>query len=75
MGGTTVSAATLNYTSGDNAVGYADKDGTPLIADNGTVKYIGIPNGTKVTVTETNNVTGTVYAIAKWAGVRPVPEG
>lgn len=36
-------------------------DGVPSIPHNGTVTYIGIPNGTKVTVTETNDVTGTTY--------------
>ena len=34
---------------------------TPAIADGGTAVYTGIPVGTKVTVYETNDVTGTTY--------------
>lgn len=62
VNGTTVAADTLYKVGGADAVGTADKDGTPLIAHQGTIKYIGIPDGTKVTVTETNDVLGTTYA-------------
>lgn len=61
VNGTTVAADTLYKVGGADAVDTADKDGTPLIANGGTIKYIGIPNGTKVTVTETNDVIGTTY--------------
>ena len=62
VNGTTVPANTLYKVGNADAVGTADKDGIPSIANGGTIKYIGIPNGTKVTVTETNDVLGTTYA-------------
>ena len=63
VNGTEVSANTINKVGGANAVGTADKDGTPLIPHGGTVKYIGIPNGTKFAVTETQDVIGTTYSV------------
>lgn len=35
--------------------------GGPKLADEGSIKYIGIPNAIVVTVTETNDVVGTTY--------------
>ena len=61
VNGTAIAADTLYKVGSANAVGTADKDGTPSIAHNATVKYIGIPDGTKVAVTETNDVAGTTY--------------
>lgn len=62
VNGTTVAANTLLKVGSADAVSTDGKDGSPAIPTGATVKYIGIPNGTKVTVTETNDVTGTTYA-------------
>lgn len=62
INGTTIAANSFYKVGGADAVGTADKDGTPSIAHEGNVKYIGIPTGTKATVTETNDVVGTTYA-------------
>ncbi len=61
VGGTSVAANSLYKVGGADAAGTDGKDGNPSIASGGTVKYIGIPTGTKAEVTETNNVTGTTY--------------
>lgn len=61
VNGTDISSTPLTKVGGAGVVGTANKDGTPLIANGGTIKYIGIPNGTKVEVIETNDVVGTTY--------------
>jgi hypothetical protein len=64
--GTTVNgnaAAAHKTVGGASAVSTASKDGDPALADDATVKYIGIPDGTKVTVTETQNVNYTTYTV------------
>ena len=40
----------------------------PLIGHEGTVTYTGIPSGTKVTVFETNNQSGTTYSVTTTGG-------
>ena len=60
VNGNAVSGSILKV-GGADGVATAQKDGDPKIAHEATVKYIGIPNGTKVTVTETNDVSGTTY--------------
>ena len=72
VNGTAVNAGDLLYTydttnTAEYALTSADKDGSPSIATGGTVKYIGIPNGTMVTVTETNDVAGTTYSTRVYA--------
>lgn len=59
IGGTSVAAHTK--VGVEDAVTTASKDGTPTIANGATVKYIGIPQAAYVTITETNDVTGTTY--------------
>ena len=58
---TNTTDGTLKKVGGADAVDTGSKDGDPKIASGGSVKYIGIPNGTKATVTETNDVIGTTY--------------
>ncbi len=55
----TTSGTVTDYTH--NAVAASSLDGIATLAHNGSIKYIGIPCGTSVTVFETNNVTGTAY--------------
>ena len=61
VNGTDVDAAALPTVGGVDVVTTDGKDGNPAIANGATVKYIGIPDTVKVTVTETNNVAGTTY--------------
>lgn len=62
VNGTTVAAAALPKVGSADAVTTEGKDGNPAIANGQKIKYIGIPNTIKATVTETNDVAGTTYA-------------
>lgn len=63
VNGTVLSSANMIVPVGGADVVTTDgKDGTPSIAHNGKVTYIGIPAAALATVTEWNNVVGTVYA-------------
>jgi len=63
LGGTNVEASSLLKIGNSAALSAFSTDVTDLtIAHNNTIKFIGIPNGTTVTVTETNNVIGTTYS-------------
>lgn len=51
----------LKKVGGADAVTTLNKDGTPSIANGGTIKYVGIPQAATATITETNDVAGTTY--------------
>ena len=62
VNGTDISSAPLTKVGGADVVTTTGKDGNPSIPTGAAVKYIGIPNTVKATVTETNDVVGTTYA-------------
>ena len=62
MTGTSIAANTMYKVGGADAVNTTNKDGQVSIANGGIVKYIGIPYSVYATVTEHNDVVGTVYA-------------
>ena len=49
-------------TQADLSAGAIAQTWTPKIADGGVISYVGIPCGTTVTIYETNDVTGVIYA-------------
>lgn len=63
VNGTAISSAnTIVPVGGADSVTTTAKDGTPGIGNGDVVKYIGIPAAAFATVTETNDVVGTIYA-------------